>query len=90
MDYVESVTISHVEKIIKKQNIGDVIYCELMPYNPTYIDKIQAAQSSEELVEFWQDIAENSFLNWYANAEVPQEATNDFIAIGDLEKQKHC
>ena len=68
---------------------GDFIYCELMQYNQAYMDKIQASQSSEELVALWRDIAENSFLNWYVNAEVPQEAVNDFIAIGDLEAQKH-
>ena len=68
---------------------GDLIYCELMQYNQAYMDKIQASQSSEELVALWQEIAENSFLNWYVNAEVPQEAVNDFIAIDDLEAQKH-
>ena len=54
------------------------------------MDKIQAAQSFEELVALWQDIAENSFLNWYVNEEMPQDAINDFIAIDDLEAQKHC
>ena len=68
---------------------GDFIYCELMQYNQAYMDKIQASQSSEELVALWQEIAENSFLNWYVNAEVPQEAVDDFIAIDDLEAQKH-
>ena len=89
MDYVESVTVPRVEKVIEKQGRGDFIYCELMQYNQTYMDKIQAAQSSQELVALYQDIAENSFLNWYINAEKPQEAINEFIAIGDLEKQKH-
>ena len=69
---------------------GDLIYCELMQYNQAYMDKIQASQSSEELVALWRDIAENSFLNWYVNAEVPQEAVDDFIAINDLKAQKHC
>jgi len=36
--------------------------------------------------------AENSFLNWYVNPEMPEEAVNDFIEIGKgengLEKQK--
>ena len=36
--------------------------------------------------------AENSFLNWYVNPEMPEEAVNDFIEIGEsengLEKQK--
>ena len=89
MDYVKSVTMPRVKKVIKKENIGDFIYCELMGYNQAFIDKIQAAQSSEELVALWQDIAENSFLNWYVNGEIPEEAVNDFTAIGDLEAQKH-
>ena len=89
MDYVESVTVPRVKKVIEKQGGGDFIYCELMPYNQAYMDKIQTAQSSEELVALWQDIAENSFLNWYVNAETPQEAIDDFNAIDDLEAQKH-
>ena len=43
-----------------------------MQYNQSYKDKIQAVQSSDELIALWQDIAENSFLNWYVNEETPQ------------------
>ena len=89
MDYVEEVTVPRVEKAMKKENSSDFIYCALMKYNQVYMDKIQSAQSSEALVALWRDIAENSFLNWYVNAERPEEAVNDFIAIGDVEKQKH-
>ena len=89
MAYVESVTVPRVEKVMNKEGSGDFIYCELMEYNQTYMDKIQSAQSSEELVALWQEIAENSFLNWYVNEKIPQEAVNDFIAIDDLETQKH-
>ena len=90
MHYVETVTRKRVKKVIEQNNCDDFIYCELMQYNQAYIDKIQAAQSSEELVALWQDIAENSFLNWYVNEKMPEEAVNDFIAIDDLETQKHC
>ncbi len=89
MDYVEDVTVPRVEKVIKNQGDGDFIYCELMEYNQVYIDKIQSAQSAKELVTLWQDIAENSFLNWYVNEQMPRDAVNDFIAIDDFEKQKH-
>ena len=88
MDYIETVTVPRVEKVMKKENINDFVYCELMRYNQVYMDKIQSAHSTEELVFLWQDIAENAFLNWYVNAQVPEEAINDFISIGDLEKQK--
>ena len=56
------------------------------------MDKIQAAQSSEELVALWENIASNSFLNWYVNPEMPADAVENFKAIGKtengLDKQK--
>ena len=80
-----------LEKVITQEGIlsGDFIYCELMQYNQAYMDKIQAAQSCEELVSLWQEIAENSFLNWYVNAEMPQDAVQDFIDIDEVATQKH-
>ena len=74
-----------VSQSLNWQGGGDFIYCELMQYNEAYMDKIQAAQSSEELVELWKDIAENSFLNWYVNSKIPEDAVNDFIAKGNKE-----
>ena len=92
MHYVETVTRERIKKVIEQNNKGDFIYCELMPYNQAFMDKIKASQSSEALVALWQDIAENSFLNWYVNAEIPENAVEDFIKIGQgengLEKQK--
>ncbi len=100
MDYVESLVLERLKKVINGeqggisksvdwQGGGDFIYCELMQYNQSYIDKIQAAQSSDELIALWQDIAENSFLNWYVNEETPQEAVDDFKKLENLEAQKN-
>ena len=92
MHYVETVTVVRVRKVIEQNNQGDFIYCELMQYNEAYMDKIQAAQSSEELVALWENIASNSFLNYYVNSETPADAVEDFKTIGQteigLEKQK--
>jgi adenine-specific DNA-methyltransferase len=78
-----------ISKVVSWQGGGDFIYCELMKYNEAYMDRIQTAQSSEELLHIWREMAEGSFLNWYVNPSMPGEAVNDFMAIGDLEKQKH-
>ena len=63
-----------------------------MPYNEAFMDAIHAAESSDELVALWEDIAENSFLNWYINPKAPEAAVDDFMAIGrgedGLDKQK--
>lgn len=110
MDYVETITLERLKKVVEKRikvenklseeieydtsgisksvawkGGGDFVYCELMQYNEAYMDKIQAAQSSKELVALWRNIAENSFLNWYVNPEIPEDAVNDFIAIGEGE-----
>ncbi len=100
LDYHENDSLTRLKNVIEGditgisnevdfEGGGDFIYCELMQYNQIYMDKIQAAQSSEELVALWQDIAQNSFLNWYVNEETPQDAVDDFIAINNVEKQKH-
>ena len=83
---------SGISKSVNWPGGGDFICCELMKYNEAFMDKIQSVQSSEELIELWKDIAENSFLDWYVNPRVPDEAIKDFIEIGKtengLEKQK--
>jgi len=83
---------SGISKSVNWQGGGDFIYCELMKYNEAFMDKIQFAKTSDELLEIWKDIAKNSFLNWYINPEMPKEAVNNFIEIGrfenGLEKQK--
>ncbi len=89
MDYVESVTVPRVEKVIRIENIGDFIYCELMPYNEVFMERIQSAESSEELLSIWRDMSKDSVLNWYVNPQKPAEAEEHFIAINDVEKQRH-
>ena len=103
MDSIETVILPRIQKVIENNENKEgllketndkenFVYLELKEYNQAYMDKIQATQSSEELVALWHDIAENSFLNWYVNPELPTEAVEDFIEIGKgeggLDKQK--
>lgn len=79
-----------ISKSVKWQGGGDFIYCELMEYNQAYVDKIQEAKSSEDLLDIWRDMSRESFLNWYVKPEIPAEAEGHFIAINDVEEQKRC
>jgi len=93
MDYAESITAERVRKAADENKNGDFIYCELMEYNEAFMERIQTAKSSKELLKIWQEMAEGSFLNWYVNPAMPEEAVKVFEAIGKeedgLEKQKH-
>jgi len=83
---------SGISKAVNWQGGGDFIYCELMKYNEAFMEHIQAAQTSQELLQIWREMAEGSFLNWYVNPETPEEAVKDFEALGKepggIEKQK--
>jgi adenine-specific DNA-methyltransferase len=90
LDYVEKVTVERARKALEKEN--DFIYCELMKYNEAFIERIQSAKTSKELLKIWQEMSKDSFLNWYVNPKMPEEAVKDFEAIGKeengFEKQK--
>ena len=92
MDYVETVTRERVRKVIEQNKKDDFIYCELMKYNEVFIERIQAAKSSKELLKVWCEMAEGSFLNWYVNPTMPEEAVKGFGELGKgengLDKQK--
>jgi len=92
MEYVQDITVKRVSNVIEKNGKGDFIYCEMMKYNEAFMERIQDALSSEELVHIWREMAEGSFLNWYVNPAVPEEAFQDFEELGKgengLVKQK--
>ena len=103
MNYIKSIPVERQKKVIAGEqggisksvnwrHGGDFIYCELMKYNQAFMERIQTAKTSKELLKVWQDMAEGSFLNWYVNPQMPEVAIKDFEAIGKeengLEKQK--
>ena len=88
MHYVETVTKERVKTVIEQNNQDDFIYCELMRYNEAFMDRIQSAESSEELLDIWRDMSRESVLKWRVKREMPAEAENHFMAIADVDKQR--
>ena len=80
-----------LEKVIAKEGIigGNFLSCELKEYNQAFMERIQSAKSCEELLGIWRDMSKDSVLNWYVKPDKPMEAEAHFIAINDVEKQKH-
>lgn len=53
-----------------------------MKYNQAFMDRIKAATTTKELLRIWHDMADGSFLNWYVNPHLPDDAAAEFEAIG--------
>ena len=99
MDYAETLPVERLNKVIAGEQGGvsesvnwkgggDFVYCELMPYNQVFMERIQSARSSEELLGIYRDMSKDSVLNWYIKPQEPEEAEEHFVAINDVEKQK--
>lgn len=71
---------------------GDFVYCELKKLNEIYVQLIQDAKDSTELLGVWENMSKSSFLKWYVNPKWPEQAIDDFLSIGEsqdgLNKQK--
>ena len=61
LDYIETVTVPRVQKCLRD---GSFVYCELANFNQLFIDKIQEASSTKELIKIWDKIRDNGFISW--------------------------
>jgi len=78
MDYVETVTSKRVAKVIEQKQTNSFIYAELMQYNQLYIDKIQGAESKEELIAIWGEMEESAFLSYQFDKKAFNERLEAF------------
>ena len=53
-----------ISKTVGWQGGGDFVYCELMELNEKFVQNIQAAQTTEELLEIWEQMKKQSFLSY--------------------------
>ena len=89
MDYIETVSVPRVQKVIEQQKDCDFIYCELAKWNEGFIEKIRDAKNTTELLRIWEEMKNphKSFLNYNVDLKQQDEAMDEFKELS-LEKQK--
>lgn len=98
MDYIESITMKRLKKVIggeqggisqsvNWQGGGSFVYCELAKANQQFADDIEHASSSEELVTIWEQMQETGFLSWKVNPKEINANADDFTTLA-IEDQK--
>jgi len=87
LDYVDTVTIPRVKKVIKKIGGGDFVYLELMKWNEDFVEKIQKAKTKEELKKLWEIMKKKAFLSYKVELKVIDEHAKDFADLS-IEDQK--
>jgi adenine-specific DNA-methyltransferase len=66
---------------------GDFVYMELMKLNEVFVDKIQEAETTEELLSIWKDMKRNGFLSYRVDQKLFDENIEEFKTL-NLEEQK--
>jgi adenine-specific DNA-methyltransferase len=79
---------SGMSKSLDWKGGGSFVYMELMKLNELYIDKIQNAKSTEELLDIWEDMKHNGFLSYRVDPILFDENINEFRALSFEEQKK--
>ncbi len=98
LDYIEPIPVSRCRKVIKGdqtgiskavdwQGGGDFVYCELKKYNQPFIEQIEVAKDSKELLKIWEEMKEHSFINYNVDIKKQDEAIEEFKEL-TLKQQK--
>lgn len=100
MDYIETVAVERLKKVIDGeqggisksvnwQGGGSFIYLELKKYNQTFIEKIEEAKNEETLLQIWEEMKAKSFLNYNVDIQKQEKYIEDFKKLSLQEQKQH-
>lgn len=70
------------------QGGGSFVSCELMKSNQAFIERIQTAISSDELLAIWKDMKDKAFISYKIEAKNIDDNIDDFLKLS-FDEQKH-
>lgn len=79
---------SGVSKAYNWKSDGSFIYAELMQSNQIYINQIQEAKSTKELLKIWEDMQETAFISYKVLPENINNEIKSFEALNFDEQQR--
>lgn len=100
MDYIETVAVERLKKVIDGeqggisksvnwQGGGSFVYLELKKYNQTFIDKIEEARDGKMLLQIWEEMKAKSFLNYNVDIQKQEKYIEDFKKLSLQEQKQH-
>ena len=102
MDYIKTAAVKRLKKVIKGeqggisqsvnwQGGGSFVYIELKRYNQEFIDQIEIAQSTDELLTIWEKMKARAFFRFSLDMKVLEQNLDDFKTLSiDEQKASLC
>ena len=100
MDYIETVCVERMKKVIEGEQGGisksvnwhgggDFIYFELKKYNQTFMEQIEEAQNTEALLHIWKQMKIKSFLNYNIDIKKQEDHIEEFKNLRLADQKQH-
>ncbi|MEZ4912788.1 MAG: site-specific DNA-methyltransferase [Chitinophagales bacterium] len=100
MNYIETVAVERLKKVIKGeqggisksvnwQGGGSFVYLELKKFNQSFIEQIEEAKDTKALLQIWEQMKAKSFLNYNVDIKKQDEHLEDFKALSLAEQKQH-
>lgn len=77
-----------ISKAVNWRGGGSFVYCELAKANAKYIDKIQAAETDDDLALIWDKMKESSMLTYKIKINDIDTQNKDFSALSFEDKKR--
>ena len=100
MDYIENIAVERLKKVIEGEQGGisksvewgggggSFIYLELKKHNQRFLEHIEKATSTDELITLQKDIIQHAFIDYRLNLEAMQEEQDSFKALSLVEQKQ--
>ncbi len=80
---------SGVSKAVNWQGGGSFTYLELKKHNQTFIEHIEAAKNSKQLLKIWEQMKAKSFLNYNVDLKKQDAHIEDFKQLELAQQKEH-
>lgn len=80
---------SGISKSINWKGGGSFTYLELKKYNEEFIERIQEANNTNDLLNIWEEMKLRSFLNYNIDIKKQEEHIEDFKKLELKEQKQH-
>ena len=77
-----------VSKDVGWQGGGDFVYMEIMKLNEAFVEKIRDAETTDELLNIWEDMKQNGFLSYRVDPRLFDKNIEEFKALSLSEQKK--
>jgi adenine-specific DNA-methyltransferase len=100
MNYIDDVAVERLKKVIRNEQGGisrsvnwngggEFVYFELKRYNQEFIDLIESAKNSDELLTVWEEMKIKSFLNYNVDIKKQEVHLSSFKELSLSEQKQH-